>query len=173
LTGQRWDGREGHESSLAAAAVVALNWRKQMQKRYELTGSRKAFNSFISLLVGLGIPMRNTFLLTTTGRKSGRPHTTPVTLVVDGGRRWLVSPYGEVGWVHNVRATRRAQLRLGRKTEEVRLTEIPPNEAAPSLKKYLERNPVTAPFFDATAKDPPERFVAEASRHPVFAIDPV
>src|SRR5437763_1143233 len=142
-----------------------------MQQRYELSGSRKAVNAFVRVLIRLGIPMGTTYLLTTTGRKSGRPHTTPVSLVVEGGYRWLVSPYGEVGWVHNVRATGRTHLARGRKTEDVRLTELPPNEAAPILKKYLGRNPITAPFFAAAAKDPPERFVAEASRHPVFLVD--
>jgi len=81
-----------------------------MQKRYELRGIRKAFNAFVSVLLRLGIPMGTTYLLTTMGHRSGRPHTTPVALVVDDGRRWLVSPYGEVGWVHNVRATGRARL---------------------------------------------------------------
>ena len=142
-----------------------------MQKRYELSGSRKAVNAFVSVLIRLGIPMGTTYLLTTTGHRSGRPHTTPVALVVEGGRRWLVSPYGEVGWVHNVRATGRAHLSRGRKKEDVRLTELPPNEAAPILKKYLGRNPITAPFFDASAEDPPERFITEASRHPVFLVD--
>jgi hypothetical protein len=30
---------------------------------------------------------------------------------------------------------------------------------------------VTAPFFDVTADDPVERFVAEADRHPVFRLN--
>ena len=145
--------------------------RKPLRERYELSGSRKAFNGFISLLLRLGIPLGTVYLLTTTGRRSGRPRTTPVSLVVDDGRRWLVSPYGAVGWARNVRASGRARLTRGRKSEEIRLTETPPSDAAPVLKKYLGRNPITAPYFDASAKDASERFIAEASLHPVFLVD--
>jgi deazaflavin-dependent oxidoreductase (nitroreductase family) len=52
-----------------------------------------------------GIGSKSAYLLTTTGRKSGQHRTTAVILVETGGERWLVSPYGTVGWVHNVRAT--------------------------------------------------------------------
>src|SRR5438132_8329014 len=103
-------GRRGRSRSKPVTRGVALNWRKRMQKRYELRGIRKAFNAFVSVLLRLGIPMGTTYLLTTMGHRSGRAHTTPVALVVDDGRRWLVSPYGEVGWVHNVGATGRARL---------------------------------------------------------------
>src|SRR5438067_5281374 len=93
------------------------------------SGDAGAFNPFISLLLRLGIPMGTIYLLTTTGRRSGRPRTTPVSLVVDDGRRWLVSPYGAVGWARNVRASGRARLTRGRKSEEIRLTETPPTDA--------------------------------------------
>ncbi len=43
-------------------------------------------------------------LPTVPGRKSGVPRTTPVALGERDGRRWLVSPYGEVDWVRNLRA---------------------------------------------------------------------
>jgi hypothetical protein len=51
--------------------------------------------------VGLG-PGR-TSLLTVRGRRSGRLYATPMTLVVEDGRRWLVAPYGAVNWVRNAR----------------------------------------------------------------------
>src|SRR5438093_12133365 len=93
-----------------------------MRERYELSGRRKAFNRFISLLLRLGIPMGSVYLLTTTGRRSGRPRTTPVSLVVDDGRRWLVSPYGAVGWARNVRASGRARSTRAGKSGELPLT---------------------------------------------------
>lgn len=56
-------------------------------------------------------------LLTTTGRRTGRPRTVPVVLVEQDGRRWLVAPYGPVSWVLNARAAGRVHLRRGRRDE--------------------------------------------------------
>ncbi len=43
-------------------------------------------------------------VLTTTGRTSGEPRQVPVSPIAMGGQEYLVSPYGNVGWVHNARA---------------------------------------------------------------------
>jgi deazaflavin-dependent oxidoreductase (nitroreductase family) len=120
-----------------------------------------------------GLAPGSTYLLTTTGRKSGQQRTTPVTLVVRGDRRWLVSPYGEVGWVRNLRAGSKAKLSKGRAAENVALHEVPPADAGPVLKTYLERYPIVSPFFEVNRGDPVERFVAEAAAHPVFEVLPV
>jgi deazaflavin-dependent oxidoreductase (nitroreductase family) len=112
----------------------------------------------------------NTYLLTTLGRKSGLERTTPVTLASSGGTRYLVSPYGNVGWVHNVRAAGLAELSRGDTKEEISLVEVDAQEAAPILKKYMQDLSMVRPFFDAAKDAPVEAFVAEASRHPVFRI---
>src|SRR5205809_7022869 len=67
-------------------------------------------------------------LLIVPGRRSGRPHSTPVTVVEHDGARWLVAPYGEVGWVRNVRAAGRVTLTRGR-SEELTAVEVGPEEA--------------------------------------------
>jgi deazaflavin-dependent oxidoreductase (nitroreductase family) len=140
-------------------------------KKYSLTGGRKAFNAFLKTLIQLGIPTGTTVLLTAPGRRTGQARSTPVTILVDDGRRYLVSPYGEVGWVQNVRAAGgRARLKSRGRTEDVRLQELPPAQAAPLLKKYRDMYGIVAPFFDAKARDPVERFAAEADKHPVFEI---
>ena len=59
-------------------------------------------------LLRLGLGPKSNYLLTTRGRKSGRRHTTPVSLVIDNGQRWLVAPYGAVGWVHKCPSERRS-----------------------------------------------------------------
>lgn len=143
-----------------------------MGRRYRLSGGRKVFNALVKALTSLGIPMGNIRVLATTGRKSGQQRSTPVALVVNDAQRWLVSPYGDVGWVQNVRANGRATLRSGRQSETVQLRELQPAEAGPILKTYLERNPITAQFFDAGKSDPVDRFVAEAKNHAVFEISP-
>src|ERR1700732_3765139 len=93
-------------------------------KKYALTGSTKAFNAFAKSLLRLGIPTGNIALLTVPGRQTGQPRSTVVNLHVENGRRYLVSPYGQVGWVQNVRAAGgRARIRSRGRTEDVRLQE--------------------------------------------------
>jgi hypothetical protein len=97
-------------------------------------------------------------------------YRTPVTLIEHEGARWLVAPYGERNWVKNARAAGWVELWRGRRTERVRLVEVPPAERAPILRDYLRRVPFTRDFFDAPSGAPLEAFAAEASRHPVFRI---
>lgn len=141
-----------------------------MPRAYRLGPARRVLNSIMTVLLGWGIGPGSSYLLTTTGRVTGRRRTTPVTLVEDGGHRWLVSPYGQVGWVHNVRATPSVSVRRGRTTEQLAVREVDAETAGPVLRRYVGQVPVTAPFFAAAAGDPVETFVAEAARHPVFAL---
>ena len=106
------------------------------------------------------------------GRKSGRIYSTPVRLV-ENGERWLVAPYGEVGWVRNARAAGEVTLRRGRRSETVKIEEISAAGAAPVLRQYVQQVAVTRPFFDAGPDSPLEAFEAfeaEASHHPVFRL---
>jgi len=121
-------------------------------------------------LLRLGSGPGGTYLLTVPGHRSGAPRSTPVTLVEEGGRRWLVAPYGEVAWVRNVRAAGKATLSRGGHTDEIALREVGTDEAAPVLKMYVTRVPITRPYFDAKPESDLAAFRAEASRHPVFAI---
>jgi deazaflavin-dependent oxidoreductase (nitroreductase family) len=121
-------------------------------------------------MLRLGIGGRSAYLLTTTGRRTGQERTTPVILVESGIERWLVSPYGPVAWVHNVRAEPEVSLRRGRRTEVLRAEEVDSEAAGPVLQRYVSNVRVTAPFFDAKRGDPVERFVQEAPRHPVFKL---
>jgi deazaflavin-dependent oxidoreductase (nitroreductase family) len=142
-------------------------------KKFSLTGSTKAFNAFVKTLMQLRIPTGNVALLTVPGRQTGQPRSTPVNLHVEGGRRYLVSPYGHVGWVQNLRAAGgRARLKSRGRVADVRLVELPQAQAAPLLKYYAENFKMTAPYFDAKPGDPVERFAAEADKHPAFEILP-
>ena len=141
-------------------------------KPYRLGPARRAVNVVVTALLRVGIGAKSTYLLTTTGRKSGQKRTTPVILVESDADRWLVSPYGAVGWVHNVRAQPEVSLRRGRRTETLRAEEIGPEAAGPVLQRYVRNVRVTAPFFDAKGGDPTERFVEEAPSHPVFRLTP-
>lgn len=143
-----------------------------MAARYRLTAWRRVANCLMRGLLRWGLAPPHTYLLTVRGRRSGRPHTTPVTLVEEEQERWLVAPYGEVGWVRNARATGSVTLTRGLRVETVVIRELEPTEAAPVLKRYITRVPITRSFFDATPESDLRAFEAEAARHPVFRLVP-
>ena len=95
--------------------------------------------------------------------------TTPSRPENDNGR-FLVAPYGAVGWVHNIRASGLAEISSGDSTEEISVTELDSEAAAPILKQYIREVSVVRSFFDADVDDPVGEFALEASRHPVFKI---
>jgi deazaflavin-dependent oxidoreductase (nitroreductase family) len=130
---------------------------------------RRALNAFVRPLARLGLAGPHTHLLTVRGRTSGKPWSTPVSIVRDGEERWLVAPYGERNWVRNARAAGWVELRRGRIRERLRVEELGPEDAAPVLREYYRRFRVTRPFFAASLDSPhDEAWLAEASRHPVF-----
>jgi deazaflavin-dependent oxidoreductase (nitroreductase family) len=139
-------------------------------KVYRLTVPRRVVNALVTPLVRLGVGPRHTYLLAVPGRRTGRIYRTPVTLVEDGASRWLVAPYGERSWVKNARAAGCVELRRGRRSERVRVDEVPPSERPPILRAYLRQVPFTREFFDAGPDAPIESFAAEAHRHPVFRL---
>jgi deazaflavin-dependent oxidoreductase (nitroreductase family) len=141
-------------------------------KEYRLGFWRKAANVVATAGLRVGVAPRASYLLTTSGRRTGRRHTTPVWAFDHDGQRYLVSPYGEVGWVHNARAAGEVTLTRGRKSTTHSVTEVAPAEAAPILKRYMNKVAVTRPFFDAGKGAPVEEFEAEAGRHPVFRVGP-
>jgi deazaflavin-dependent oxidoreductase (nitroreductase family) len=75
-------------------------------------------------LLAAGVPLGFNGLITIRGRKSGLPRTTPVAIIEVAGRRWVWAPWGEVHWVHNLRAARQATIRVRRRTDDVRATEL-------------------------------------------------
>lgn len=112
-------------------------------------------------------------LLTTRGRRTGRPRTNPVVLMRQDGRSWLVAPYGAVSWVHNARAAKRVTLRRGRDRQDYLVQEVDAAQAGPVLKRYVAVATATRPYFKATKDSPVAQFVAEAREHPVFALTPI
>lgn len=142
-----------------------------MAKQYRLGLGRRVINVFATAGLRVGIAPRGSYLLTTTGRKTGKRRTNPVSLV-ENGERFLVAPYGTVPWVHNARAAGEVTLTRGRKETTYSIAEVGPAEAGPVLKRYVEKIPVVRPFFDASKDAPVAAFEVEASRHPVFRLGP-
>jgi deazaflavin-dependent oxidoreductase (nitroreductase family) len=141
-----------------------------MARTYRLGPARRAVNSIMAVLLNIGIGPKGTYLMTTTGRRSGQLRTTPVTLVEDGGDRWLVAPYGAVSWVHNIRANPTLELSRGPHRERLHAQEATAEVAGPVLRHYARAVPVTRPYFDAGPDNPDAAFVEEAAKHPVFRL---
>jgi deazaflavin-dependent oxidoreductase (nitroreductase family) len=141
-------------------------------KPYRLSLGRRALNALVRPLARLGLAGPRTVLLTVPGRKTGRPWSTPLSLVELGGERYAVAPYGARNWVKNARAAGEVEIRRGRRRERLRVDELEPGRAVPVLRRYYELGRVTRPFFDVTLDAGDEAWAAEAPRHPVFRLRP-
>lgn len=140
-----------------------------MSKSYRLGPSRRLVNGLIGPLTRFGLAGRHTYLLTVRGRRTGRKYSTPVRLI-ENGQRWLVAPYGEVGWVHNARAAGTVELSRAGHREQLRIEQVSTDEAAPVLREYLEQVAVARPFFEVGADSSLEELIAIGPRHPVFRL---
>ena len=105
-----------------------------------ITLRRKIANWPVKRLLGLGVPLPNTYLMTVPGRKTGERHTIPLTLVEHEGQRHLVGTRGEVNWVRNVRAAGQVTLSRGRAYEILPVTELEPEQAARSSESSRTRS---------------------------------
>jgi deazaflavin-dependent oxidoreductase (nitroreductase family) len=141
-------------------------------RRFRRSRGRRVGDAVMSLFVRAGL-VPSTYLLTTRGRRTGRPLTHPATVVERDGRRWLVAPYGTVSWVHNARAAGRVTLRRRGDRRHYAVREVPAAEAGPVLKRYVGVATATRPYFRADKDAPVEEFVAEADHHPVFELLPI
>jgi len=144
-----------------------------MAKQFEYTFPFKAGNVLMRTLLAFGISLNGTTLITVPGRKTGKPHSTPITMVEFEGQRYVQSPFGNVNWVRNLRAAGTATLSWGRRHEVVRVTELSPEQAAPVIKSILPHAPkMIRDYFDVTPESSLEEFIREAPKHAVFAVHP-
>ena len=141
-----------------------------MAKTYQAGTAARFVNRILGTFIRLGVMPENMHLLSVRGRKSGKLYTNPVSMVTWQSRRYVVAPYGEVGWVKNARASGEIILRRGSKQESLKIKELAPWDAAPILKKYLIAEAITRPYFDVTLDSPLEDFEVEAPAHPVFEV---
>lgn len=133
----------------------------------------KPANRVIMALNRLGLAIGTQHILTVAGRKSGKPYSTPVSLLTIGGARYICT-VGETGWVKNARVARVGTLARGGRSERVVLSELPEAERAAILREFPRQVPHGVQFFRQVlgiAGDP-ESFAAAAAQCPVFRIDP-
>jgi deazaflavin-dependent oxidoreductase (nitroreductase family) len=143
-----------------------------MAKTYRRHLGTRMINWWFRALTKLGLGASYRRILTVPGRKTGRPHTTPVDVIEVDGDRWLVAGYGPANWVLNTRAHGEVTLRRGGHSETYRVEEVGAEDAIPVLRKYIDEIRVTRPYFDATPSSSDAAVAAELPRHPVFRLIP-
>jgi hypothetical protein len=110
----------------------------------------------LTRLVELGVPLGSLRLL--EGRR-----TIPVMLFRPDGHDWLVSIFGETGWVRVLRTTGEVRLRRGRHTETFTAVEADDEQSMA----------VVAEMRRQTRMNPLVRQPLRAGHgHPVFRIEP-
>ena len=136
------------------------------------------YNPIVTFLLRLGVPIGRQALLTVRGRSSGLPRTTPVALNPHGAGWLLVSVYGRVDWVKNLRAAGEAVVTKRRRTFEVTSQELTADQAGPIVRDLLASlspivRPVIGAYFTTDPSAPLEAWREEARKHPVFVLSPV
>lgn len=147
-----------------------------MAEHYQKPGwfTKHVFNAAVAGLTRLGISLVGSRVLEVTGRASGEPRRTPVNLLKFDGGEYLVAPRGQTQWVKNVRVDPRARLLVGPRSQDVKLTELPPAETAPLLRAYLKKwKWEVGQFFGGVGPDSSDGELARiAPDHPVFRVEP-
>jgi len=131
----------------------------------------KAMNAFVGRLASWGLIPGGTALLQVKGRRSGQTRSTAVSWVDHDGQRYLVAPRGNTEWVRNVKAAGGQVVLKRRKSEQVRLQEVPVEQRAPIIQAYLKKTArVTKREFGIEPDAPSDEFQRIAPDHPVFRI---
>ncbi|HEV7525427.1 MAG TPA: nitroreductase/quinone reductase family protein [Acidimicrobiia bacterium] len=135
--------------------------------------TRNVFNRSVVRLTRMGISVWGSRELRVRGRTSGAWRTVPVNLLTYDGRRYLVSPRGTTQWVRNLRVAQTGELRVGRRVEPFRATEIDDCEKVEILRAYLRRWKMeVGVFFEGVGPDASDdELRAIADRHPAFLVD--
>ena len=137
----------------------------------------KPMNKVFMTLSKTGLGMKELPVLTVAGRTSGKPRSTPLSVLDLNAERYLLEGFPGADWARNVRAADgRASLRIGAQTEEVHLIEVDDEEALTVLRVWPDRMADGAKIMlDAGVVTDltPEAFEAVVGRCGVFRIEVV
>lgn len=109
----------------------------QVDRAARVPRSVSIFSPILKFLLVHGVPLGYNRLVTIRGRKSGLPRTAAIAVLEASGRRWVWAPWGEVHWVRNLRAAGVATVTVRGRKEEVRATELDPNERVEFFRDVL------------------------------------
>jgi F420H(2)-dependent quinone reductase len=135
------------------------------------TAAEAFFNRAFGFLVGLGIGPKYVYLLQVRGRKTGRIYSSPVNLIENCGKQYLVAPRGRTQWVRNAEAAGEITLKKGRTRRSFRLWAVGDSEKPVLLKLYLDSFAgAVKGYFPVPAGSPLEAFRDIACNYPVFEL---
>ena len=146
----------------------------QVPRRYLQPGwfTRNVFNRLVAALTRAGVSVWGSRELRVRGRTSGKWRSTPVNMLTFGGEHYLVAPRGETQWVRNLRVAGEGELRVGRRIQVFRATELADADKPDVLRAYLKRWKAEVGVFfagvGANASD--ADLLRIAPSHPVFRI---
>src|SRR5436305_15179497 len=106
-----------------------------MAEKPKLPRWLKPANRVIMTLNRRGLVLGTEHILTIPGRKTGKLHSTPVSLLTVDGRRYICT-VGDTEWVKNARAAGWATLSQGSRQERVALAELPVAERGAILREF-------------------------------------
>ena len=141
----------------------------------------KLLNPIATTLMRLGLrPDPRMALLTVRGRKTGHERTIPIGVFDRDGRKYIVAAFGEVNWVHNLRAAGAATLSQGKRKARYAAEQVQGKEAALVLRDCLAAflaSPMAGPMLRqriaVTADSSLDALVVETRRTPVFRLTEV
>lgn len=127
----------------------------------------KTINRIAKWFARLGIG--RSVVLTTVGRRTGDARQVAVSPIEVDGTEYLVSPYGEVGWVWNARSNGAASIRQGSYTRKVDLVEV--GDGADVVRSYHEREKFPRAYMDLPENPTSEDIRSSPQVFPVFRVE--
>jgi deazaflavin-dependent oxidoreductase (nitroreductase family) len=136
----------------------------------------KPMNKLMIAMQRLGVQTGPAMVLTVPGRKSGQPRSTPMTPFDHDGALYTVAGYPGADWAANARAAGLGTLTSGRRSRQVRIVTLSPDESRPVLRAFAVKVPVGVGFAKRSGlvvDGTPDEFEKLAGRLAVFRFDPV
>lgn len=139
-------------------------------------GWLKPMNKVLIAVQRTGLKLGGLHVLTVVGRRSGKPRATPLSVLTMDGQRYILGGFPGADWVRNARAAGQGVLARGKHREDVRLVELPAEEARPVLRVWPVEVPTSIDMMinaKLVTEGSPEQFERLAGRCPVFRLDPI
>ncbi len=136
----------------------------------------KPMNKVMMAVQRLGLPTGPAMVLTVPGRKTGKLRSTPMTPFDHDGGLYTVAGYPGSDWAANARAAGTGTLTRGRRSRQVRIVEMTPDQSRPVLRAFAVKVPVGVGFAKRSGlviDGTPDEFEKLAGRLTVFRFDPV
>lgn len=135
----------------------------------------KPMNKVMMAVQRLGLPTGPAMVLTVPGRKTGKLRSTPMTPFDHDGGLYTVAGYPGSDWAANARAAGTGTLTRGRRSRQVRIVEMTPDQSRPVLRAFAVKVPVGVGFAKRSGlviDGTPDEFEKLAGRLTVFRFDP-